>query len=54
MIPTPRRIRGNRRWSAVLALVVAGAIAGVGFSVALGPLVAGAMVALGCAAGAML
>lgn len=54
MIPTPQRVRGNRRWSAVLAIVVAAAIAGVGFSVALGPVVAGVMLAVGCAAGAML
>jgi len=54
MIPTPQRIRANRRWSALLAFVVAIAVAGVGFSVALGPVVTGAMVALGCVAGAAL
>lgn len=54
MIPTPQRIRANRRWSALLALVVAVAVAGVGFSVALGRVVTGAMVALGCGAGATL
>ena len=51
MIPTPQRIRSNRRWSAVLAVVVAATIAGVGFIVALGPGAAGFMLAVGCVAG---
>ncbi len=54
MIPTPQRIRANRRWSALLAFVIAGSVTGVGFSVAMGPIVSGAMLALGCAAGAAL
>jgi len=54
MIPTRRRIRSNRLWSAVLALVAAATISAVGFTVALGPVVAGVMLALGCAVGAML
>jgi hypothetical protein len=36
MIPTPRRISANRRWSAVLAVVVAATISTVGFVVDLG------------------
>ena len=36
MIPTPRRIGANRRWSAVLAVVVAATISTVGFVVDLG------------------
>lgn len=36
MIPTPRRISTNRRWSAILAAVVAGTISTVAFGVKLG------------------
>ena len=38
MIPTPRRISANRRWSAVLAAIVAATIAIVAFVVNLGPI----------------
>ena len=54
MFPTRKRIRSNRRWSALLAVIAAATIAGAGFIASLGPVTAGFMFALGCIAGVTL
>jgi hypothetical protein len=54
MIPTPRRISANRRWSAVLAVVVAATIAAVGFVVDLGLVPTAVALCLALAAGLLL
>jgi hypothetical protein len=51
MIPTPRRISANRRWSGILALVIAATIATVGFAVDLGPVAAGVALCLALVSG---
>ncbi len=51
MIPTPRRISTNRRWSAVLAAVVAATIAAVAFVVDLGLIPTAVAIGLALVAG---
>ncbi len=54
MIPTPRRISANRRWSAVLAVVIAATISTVGFVVDLGLIPTAVALCLALAAGLLL
>ncbi len=54
MIPTPRRISVNRRWSAVLAAVVVVTIATVAFVVDLGPIPTAGALGLAFTAGLLL
>ena len=54
MIPTPRRISANRRWSAVLAVVVAATISTVGFVVDLGMVPTAVALGLAFTSGLML